>query len=252
MSLVPANFSQVPPALTAELDLETAIALTEDAGRGLPFGRSGNSGLGHRRTSFGDSRQHLKYSLLMQLNLDLPGRLEVMGRTRFGDQNCSIARALDVLGDWWTLLIIRDAFFGMRRFKDFQKNLGIARNILTNRLNSLVDDGIFERVDVGRHGERFEYRLTPQGEALLPVLTSLREWGDDWVFGAGHEPIVLRDRKTGRRLPHLEVRDAEGGVVGRRDIRAEAGPGASTSTRRFLEGRGNGDSSRVEKLREDG
>jgi len=154
-----------------------------------------------------------------------------MGRIRFDDRNCGIARSLDVLGDWWTLLIIRDAFFGVRRFADFQRHLGISRNVLTHRLKHLVSNEILDRVDVGEHGERFEYRLTERGEALLPVLTTLREWGDEWVFGEGHEPIVLRERASGERLPPTRVRNAEGRVLGRREIRAEPGPGADEQTR---------------------
>jgi DNA-binding HxlR family transcriptional regulator len=154
-----------------------------------------------------------------------------MGRKRFHQMNCGIAQALEVLGDWWTLLIVRNAFFGMRRFADFEADLGIAKNVLSSRLEHLVGHGILERVDVGRHGSRFEYRLTAKGEALLPLLTALREWSDAWVFGTGNEPIVVRDRRTGRRLPKLRVRDADGRVVARRDLRTEPGPGATPETR---------------------
>lgn len=154
-----------------------------------------------------------------------------MRRTSFDDANCGIARSLDILGDVWTLLIVRDAFFGVRRFADFQRDLGIAKNVLSQRLRKLVEHDILERVDVGEHGERFEYRLTEKGEALLPVLTTLREWGDRWVFGEGREPLVMRDRATGERLPETLVRARDGRPVGRRDIRAEAGPGANERTR---------------------
>ena len=148
--------------------------------------------------------------------------------------NCGIARALEALGDWWTLLIIRDAFFGARRVGDFQRSLGIATNVLSARLQHLVDHEILERVDVGAEGERFEYRLTPKGEALLTVLTALREWSDEWVFGRGHEPVIVRDRRTGRRLPKLRVTDTDGAPVSRRDLRTEPGPGASPETVRLL------------------
>jgi DNA-binding HxlR family transcriptional regulator len=124
-----------------------------------------------------------------------------MGRKRFDDMNCGVAQALEALGDWWTLLIVRDAFFGARRFGEFERSLGIAKNILSARLQRLVEHGIFERVDVGSSGERFEYHLTKKGEALLTVLTALREWSDEWVYGRGNEPLIVRDRKTGRRIP---------------------------------------------------
>ncbi len=154
-----------------------------------------------------------------------------MSRKRFDQMNCGIAQALEALGDWWTLLIVRNAFFGTRRFADFEANLGISKNILSNRLQHLVDHEIFERVEVGQRGSRFEYRLTEKGEALLPVLTAMREWSDEWVFGEGNEPLVMRDRRTKRLVPKLAVRDADGRVLGRRDVRMEPGPGAARETR---------------------
>jgi DNA-binding HxlR family transcriptional regulator len=157
-----------------------------------------------------------------------------MGRKRFSDMNCGIGQALEVLGDWWTLLIVRDAFCGARRFGDFAGGLGIAKNILSARLQHLVDHGIFERVDVGTEGQRFEYRLSRKGEALLPVLTALREWSDEWVFGRGREPVIVQDRRTGRRIPKLRLIDADGRPVARRDLRTVPGPGASKETIRRL------------------
>jgi DNA-binding HxlR family transcriptional regulator len=147
---------------------------------------------------------------------------------------CGIAQALEAFGDWWSLMIVRNAFFGMRRFADFERDLGIAKNILTARLTHLVEHDILERVDVGTEGQRFEYRLTEKGEALLPVLTALREWSDDWVFGRGREPTIVRDRRTGKRVPKLRVTDAEGRALSRRDIRMEPGPGADDAIRRLL------------------
>jgi DNA-binding HxlR family transcriptional regulator len=160
-----------------------------------------------------------------------------MGRTRFAEMNCGVAQALEALGDWWTLLVVRDAFFGARRFRDFEASLGIAKNILADRLARLVEHGIFEKRDVGESGVRFEYRLTPKGEALLPVLTALRDWSDVWVYGRGHEPLIVKDRATNRRIPRLRVTDADGRPLGRRDLRSEAGPGATRETRRLLERR---------------
>ena len=124
-----------------------------------------------------------------------------MGRKRFDEMNCGVAQALEAIGDWWSLLIVRDAFFGARRFGEFERSLGIAKNILSDRLRRLVEHGIFDRIDVGDAGERFEYRLTKKGEALLTVLTAMREWSDEWVFGRGKEPLIVRERKTGRRSP---------------------------------------------------
>ena len=159
-----------------------------------------------------------------------------MSRKRFAHINCGIAQALDVLGDWWTLLIVRDAFFGVRRFGDFEASLGIAKNILSKRLQRLVDAGILAKVDVGEAGQRYEYRLTDKGEALLPLLTAMRDWSDQWVFGPGHEPVIIRDRRGNRRIPRLVVTDADGQPVTRRDLRTEPGPGASAETLRQLQG----------------
>jgi DNA-binding HxlR family transcriptional regulator len=160
-----------------------------------------------------------------------------MGRKRFGEMDCSVAQALEALGDWWTLLIVRNAFFGMSRFADFESNLGIAKNVLSSRLQHLVAHEILERVDVGEHGPHFEYRLTEKGEALLPVLTTLREWADEWVFGKGNEPMIVRDRRTHRRVPRLQLTDADGRKLGRRDLRTEPGPRASPETRSLFERR---------------
>jgi DNA-binding HxlR family transcriptional regulator len=155
-----------------------------------------------------------------------------MPRKRIRDPDCGIAQSLGLFGDAWTLLIIRNAFFGARRFADFQRQLGVSRNVLSDRLRHLVEDGILERVDEGVHGERYEYRLTPKGDALLPVLTSLREWADEWVFGEGNEPLVMHDRATGRRVPRLQVRDQDGRVLTRRDLRARFGPGSTQERKR--------------------
>jgi DNA-binding HxlR family transcriptional regulator len=154
--------------------------------------------------------------------------------------NCGIAQALEVLGDWWTLLIVRDAFFGACRFGDFERGLGIAKNVLSARLQHLVDHGVFQLVDVGSEGQRFVYQLTEKGEALLPVLIALREWSDEWVFGPGNEPLIVKDRRTGRRIPKLCVADAKGRALSRRDLRAVPGPGASWETIRRFEPRERG------------
>ena len=96
----------------------------------------------------------------------------------YEDQNCSIARSLEVLGDRWTILIMRDAFMRVRRFEDFQRNLGVARNVLTDRLGRLVEEGILERVPYQDRPARFEYRLTEKGIDLWPVMIALLRWGD--------------------------------------------------------------------------
>jgi len=133
-----------------------------------------------------------------------------MKRRRFNRERCSVARSLEILGDWWTLLIVRDAFLGARRFTDFAARTKISRNILTRRLEHLVRHGVLERVDAGTHGERYEYQLTKMGKDLATVMTALRQWGDRWVFGEGHEPLVVVDRRTGRPIPRLRILDEQG------------------------------------------
>ena len=159
-----------------------------------------------------------------------------MSRRRFEDENCSIAQALEALGDWWTLLIIRDCFLGARRFGDFESSLGIAKNILSKRLQHLVDHEILCKVDVGQRGARYEYELTAKGRDLFTLITALRQWGDRWVFGEGKEPIVVRDRADGKPIPRLRVADREGRPIPGSRMQVEPGPGASRATRKRFEG----------------
>jgi len=167
----------------------------------------------------------------MQLNLSYP---RAMSRKRFDDMNCGVAQALEQVGDWWTLLIVREAFFGTRRFEEFREHLGIARNILSNRLQRLVSDGIFEREPLDEHGHRHAYRLTAKGRDLWIVMTALRLWSDKWVFGPGQEPLLVKDRDSGAVLSGLLAVDAERRPLDPRRLRFEAGPGATRQDRRRL------------------
>src|SRR2546423_9030443 len=103
-----------------------------------------------------------------------------MKRISLENMQCSIAQTLEVVGEWWTLLVLREVFFGRSRFEEMQDDLGIARNILTDRLNKLVDEEILARHNVARTGARYEYRLTEKGLELFPVLVALMQWGDRW------------------------------------------------------------------------
>jgi DNA-binding HxlR family transcriptional regulator len=107
-------------------------------------------------------------------------------------QDCSIARALEVVGERWTLLIVRDAFLGLHRFDEFRESLGIASNVLTDRLNRLVDEDILERVRYSKRPERYEYRLTTKGRDLSVALAGLRQWGDTYL--SKQPPVALRRR----------------------------------------------------------
>jgi DNA-binding HxlR family transcriptional regulator len=154
-----------------------------------------------------------------------------MSRHRFTHANCSVARSLEVLGDWWTLLVIREAFLGTRRFADFEEQLGIAKNILSQRLRHLVRHGVLERVDAGEHGTRYEYHLSAMGKDLLTLMTALRQWGDQWIFGPEKEPVLIVDRRTGRPIPRLRVLGEDGQPLSGRDMQLAPGPGASKRTR---------------------
>ena len=113
-------------------------------------------------------------------------------------QNCSIARALELVGERWTLLIIRDAFLGLRRFDEFQESLGISRNVLTDRLNRLVEGGIFKAVPYGIRQDRYDYQLTRMGLDLHVALFGLRQWGDKYLCDA--PPTLARRKRDRRRL----------------------------------------------------
>jgi DNA-binding HxlR family transcriptional regulator len=152
-------------------------------------------------------------------------------RRRFKDQNCSVAQALEVLGDWWTLLVVREAFMGSRRFADFEAHLEISKNILSARLEHLVAHGVLARVDAGVHGTRYEYELTPMGKDLATVMTALRQWGDLWIYGKGREPLLALDRNSGQRIPRLRILDDEGRPLAGCDIVLAPGPGAIKRTR---------------------
>src|SRR6266571_7149360 len=127
---------------------------------------------------------------------DRPGILGCMLKRTYEGQNCSIARALEVVGERWTLLIIRDALLGLRRFDQFQESLGIARSVLTHRLNRLVEEGILARVRYSERPERYEYRLTTKGRDLAVALAGLRQWGDRYL---SEKPPWITRRKSDKR-----------------------------------------------------
>jgi DNA-binding HxlR family transcriptional regulator len=160
-----------------------------------------------------------------------------MRRKTFARMNCSIARALELVGEWWTMLILREAFLGTRRFHDFQQNLGIARNILSARLKKLVARGILERIPAAAGGRRFEYRLTDKGRAFFPVLMGLMQWGDHWVAGHNRVPVRVVDRESGCEIAKISVVSSDGRVLGPADVMMVPGPGAGPATRARLTSR---------------
>jgi DNA-binding HxlR family transcriptional regulator len=144
----------------------------------------------------------------------------------YRDQNCSVARALEIVGERWTLLIVRDAFLGRRRFDEFQESLGIARNVLTERLTRLVEEGILERVRYSERPERHEYHLTPKGRDLQIAMAGLRQWGDKYL---SEKPPRIMRRKSDRR-PVIAAFVPKGAEVLHPDeIESVPGPGSRSS-----------------------
>jgi streptomycin 3"-adenylyltransferase len=132
-----------------------------------------------------------------------------MRRTSMGAALCPIARSLDEIGDWWTLLIVRNAFHGTTRFSDFQKDLGLAKNILSARLRTLVSNGILEKRPSADGNARAEYHLTEKGRRLRLVLVALRQWGEDNLFAEGDPMMVAHDRAN-RPIARLRLMDQDG------------------------------------------
>ena len=150
-----------------------------------------------------------------------------MRKASFVDMHCSIAQSLEIVGEWWTLLILRDAFLGVRRFDDFVERLGISRNILTDRLDTLVDAGVLARRPYDEARGRYDYLLTDKGRALWPVMTALRQWGDEWIYGDGNEPLLIEHRSCGHTTTAQMTCDTCGEVLDARSVRAMPGPGAT-------------------------
>src|SRR6266540_659138 len=143
-------------------------------------------------------------------------------RTWPSEQNCAIAQAAGVVGDWWSLLIVRDVTRGYRRFDELVSELGIARKVLTDRLHHLLTHGVLERQPYQQRPTRYEYRLTPRGQALLPVLVTLQDWGEQWLLGDGRPSATTTPRSTdpspttgfgGRATPTIRTGRRSDGVL---------------------------------------
>ncbi len=148
-----------------------------------------------------------------------------MERKSFGDVDCSVAQCLEVVGEWWTMLIVRDVFLGVHRFEEMQHRLGISRNVLTQRLVRLVAAGILVKAPYQAHPVRHEYRLTDKGRDLWPVLTAMRHWGD--LHAAPRGPrLVLTHKPCGHTIePVLHCPDCDAPAAPR-DYEVAPGPGA--------------------------
>ena len=147
----------------------------------------------------------------------------MLGRT-YDSQLCSIARTLEVVGERWTLLIIRDALLGLRRFEEFQESLGVARNVLTNRLSKLVDDGLLDRVPYQERPARYEYRHTSKAKDLLTALLALMHWGDEHAGDPAGPPRITNHVGCGGSVREQLVCAQCGQVVGPDAVQMLPGP----------------------------
>jgi DNA-binding HxlR family transcriptional regulator len=149
-------------------------------------------------------------------------------RFRYSAENCSIARTLQLVGERWSLLILREAFYGNRRFEQFQRRTGVARNLLATRLATLVEHGILDRQSYQEPGQRarHEYRLTAKGRELYPILVALLDWGDRHAADPEGPALLLSHRDCGAPV-HADIRcDAGHEHLTARDVTVEPGPGA--------------------------
>jgi DNA-binding HxlR family transcriptional regulator len=158
-----------------------------------------------------------------------------MRRTSFADMRCSIARSLELVGEWWTLLIIREAFFGSRHFGEFEAHLGIAPNVLSQRLTRLVEGGIFEVTSTSQNGKALAYKLTEKGRDLMPVIVALTQWGDKHEPSPQGPPVRIVERRNGLPIaPLLPRSSVNGRVLGKHEVTVVAGPGASAEDQERL------------------
>jgi DNA-binding HxlR family transcriptional regulator len=153
-----------------------------------------------------------------------------MKRSSFEAMNCSLARALEIVGEWWTLLIIREAMWGTSRFDDFHQRLGIARNILTTRLAKLEEDGILERRATAHSARIHDYVLTQKGWDLFTTVVALMQWGDRWIHTKAGPPIQFFDGRAGQPIQQLAIRNSKGKALQPAEVDVRAGPGARAST----------------------
>jgi DNA-binding HxlR family transcriptional regulator len=154
-----------------------------------------------------------------------------MQRKNFGNMQCPIARSLERVGEWWSILILRDAFHGLTRFDEFQKSLDIAPNMLTRRLSALVEGGLLERRRYTDHPPRYEYVLTERGRDFRPVLLAMLAWGNKHFTPEGKSVVVV-DRKTGAEIEPVLVDRASGRPITEPDFGTAPGPAADEHTRR--------------------
>lgn len=150
-----------------------------------------------------------------------------MQRTSFSEQHCSVARTLDIIGEWWSLMILRDIFYGVNRFEALLVQLGISRKVLTHRLQRLTEEKILRKVAYQQNPPRYEYRLTARGLDLMPVLLSIMRWGDRWLSEEGQVPVEFIHTECGQvTIPKVVCTHCDGELTAR-NLSPRPGPGAA-------------------------
>jgi DNA-binding HxlR family transcriptional regulator len=151
---------------------------------------------------------------------------------RRANAQCSMARAMAVVGDRWSILILREAYYGIKRFDEFEYYIGVAPNILSSRLKRFVDAGIMKRVPLLEHSSRYEYVLTDKGRDFFPAYLALKKWGDDWLAEPEGPQVVFRERGDGRAIEYPTLRASDGKPLRLEDVEVVAGRGAVAFNRK--------------------
>jgi DNA-binding HxlR family transcriptional regulator len=157
-------------------------------------------------------------------------------RSRLANKECSMARAMEVVGDRWSILILREAYYGVKRFDEFEYYIGIAPNILSARLKKFVDAGVMTRVPLPEHAGRYEYILTEKGRDFFPAYLALKKWGDNWLAEPAGPQVVFRDRAAGHPIEYPELRTSGGKPLRLEDVEIVAGAGAVPFNRKRFGG----------------
>lgn len=152
--------------------------------------------------------------------------------SKLSNAECSVSRAAEILGDRWSLLIMREAFYGIKRFDEFQKFVGLSPNILSDRLGKMVEAGVFERIPLPDHSRRFEYRLTDMGRDFFPAYLALKKWGDDWLAETAGPQVEFRHRRSGRPVEMPRLLTKGGRQLQFEDVEVVPGSGAVPFNRR--------------------
>jgi len=157
-----------------------------------------------------------------------------MSKSSFEEMNCPIAQTLEQVGEWWTFVILRNAFCGMSRFQDFQRHLGISTSILARRLEKLVENGILLRQPSVEDARIVHYRLTAKGRALSPVLAAMTQWGEQWAPNPAGARLTMVEKATGHTGVGVAIIAADGRELQPEEITTVAGPGADDKTHELV------------------